>query len=299
MPLPPFPALASDLPASNVLASKVGIARQRMRRTWGRVRSRRVSSRVTPAALRRSRRVAGDRLLQRPVFILSSVRSGSTLLRVMLDTHSQLHAPHELHLIDLDVSMSGRHAEKAMRELGIDDDHLQYLLWDRLLHREMVRHGKSRLVNKTPSDVLMWPRILECWPDAQFIYLLRHPAAVTDSWNRNRSDWSRERAAEDVRRYMAAMEDARARHPGLTVRYEQLVENPEHELTRICAFIGVQFEPSMLEYGEVNHGRFPAGLGDWSSRIKSGRVQPIEHTPTPDEIPSALSDISAAWGYTV
>src|SRR3954467_12084339 len=40
----------------------------------------------------------GDRLLEQPVFVLSSIRSGSTLLRVLLNSHTAIHAPHELHL---------------------------------------------------------------------------------------------------------------------------------------------------------------------------------------------------------
>ena len=192
------------------------------------------------------------------VFILSSVRSGSTLLRVMLDTHSQLHAPHELHLIGLGVTLDGRHVATAMSELGADSDHLEYLLWDRLLHREMVRHGKTRLVNKTPSDTLMWRRIVECWPDAQFIYLQRHPAAVTDSWNRNRAQWTRERTAEDVRRYMTAMELARIERPGLTVRYEELTREPERQLRRICVVLWVcrSSHGHALNYGQGDHGRY-------------------------------------------
>ncbi len=38
-----------------------------------------------------------DRLVQRPCFLLSSVRSGSTLSRVILNSHSQIHSPHEMH----------------------------------------------------------------------------------------------------------------------------------------------------------------------------------------------------------
>jgi len=41
---------------------------------------------------------SGDRLVAAPVFILCTLRSGSTLLRVLLNSHSQIHAPHELHL---------------------------------------------------------------------------------------------------------------------------------------------------------------------------------------------------------
>ena len=43
-------------------------------------------------------RVADPRLLKEPAFVLSTVRSGSTLLRMLLDSHSQIHSPHEMHL---------------------------------------------------------------------------------------------------------------------------------------------------------------------------------------------------------
>jgi hypothetical protein len=248
-------------------------------------------------AIREARAVAGDRLLERPVFVLSSIRSGSTLLRVLLNTHSAIHAPHELHLRGLGVSMKSQYVTKAMTELGLDADHLQYLLWDRLLHREMVRHGKRELVNKTPSDAFMWRRIVECWPDVRFIFLLRHPAAVTDSWLRARKEWTRDQAAEDVRRYMVAVEDARNEYGGLTVKYEDITTDPEREMKRVCEFIGVEWEPAMLDYGQGDHGRFRAGIGDWSRQIKSGKIQPVERVPEADEIPAALADISKKWGY--
>ena len=53
----------------------------------------------------------------------------------------------------------------------------------------------------------------------------------------------------------------------------------------------------MLEYGEHDHGKFKSGLGDWSDKIKSGRIQAPEPLPSADEIPPALREVSAAWGY--
>src|SRR4051812_24706017 len=76
----------------------------------------------------------GDRLLEAPVFILSSVRSGSTLLRVMLNSHSQICAPHELHLMGVRTRLTSRHAKMAMAELGLDEEQLEFLIWDRLMH---------------------------------------------------------------------------------------------------------------------------------------------------------------------
>jgi Sulfotransferase family len=241
--------------------------------------------------------LSGDRLLDKPVFILSSIRSGSTLLRLMLNAHSEIHAPHELHLSSVKVLLSGRYVAVAMDEIGLDAEALQFLLWDRLLHRELARNGKTVLVNKTPNDAFIWRRIVECWPDARFIFLLRHPAAVTDSWQRARKRWSRDDVADDVLEYMEAVEQARAEHGGLTVRYEDVTTDPERELKRICEFIGVEWEPAMLDYRRANEGGFRAGLGDWSARIQSGKVQPVKRLPSPDEVPSALVAISKQWGY--
>jgi Sulfotransferase family len=255
------------------------------------------ASGVPLARLQEIRTTRGDRLLEAPTFVLSSIRSGSTLLRVILNTHSQIHAPHELHLRKLSVQLADKYVTRAMREIGLNRDELQFLLWDRLLHREMVRHGKQRVVNKTPGDAFIWRRILRAWPDAKFIFLLRHPAAVVDSWQKARPDWTRDRVAEDVLRFMVAVESVRQQHDGLTVRYEDLTRQPELETRRICEFIGVDWEEQMLNYGEGVHGRFRAGLGDWSAKIKSGEIQPVTELPPDDAVPVSLREITAAWGY--
>jgi hypothetical protein len=239
----------------------------------------------------------GDRLLDKPVFVLSSIRSGSTLLRVMLNTHSQIHAPHEMHLAGLHLTFGGRFVEDAMTEIQLDEVQLEYLLWDRVLHRELTRHGKRVVVNKTPSDAFRWRRIVDCWPDARFIYLLRHPAAIADSWSRAKPQAPIERVVDTVLPYMNAVQEARENREGLVVRYEDITVDPEREMRRICDFIGVEYEPAMVDYGQADHGSFKAGLGDWSDRIRSGKVQPIERLPSRDEIPQALVDMSRTWGY--
>ena len=238
-----------------------------------------------------------DRLLVAPVFILASIRSGSTLLRMLLGSHSQLHAPHELHLRDLNVRLYSEYATQAMSELGLDETTLEYLLWDRVLHRELQRSGKRHIVNKTPSDAFIWRRIAECWPDARFVFLLRHPGAIA----RSRQGASRREATGDnatkVLRFIAAVEEARRNVDGHTVRYEDLTADPESETRRLCEFLGLEWEPGMLEYGRLDHGKYTPGIGDWGDRIRSGRVQPAPPLPREDEIPDTLRPIAEAWGY--
>ena len=223
------------------------------------------------------------------------MRSGSTLVRVLLDSHSQLHAPHELHLRGLVVRARSRPARSAIQELGLNRRELQHLLWDRLLQTELERHGKRYLVNKTPTDVFIADRIRECWPDARFIFLLRHPAAIARSRANARPQDGEERNVAMVRRYGDAIERARAAHPGLVVRYEDVTTDPEGQLTRLCAFLDVPFEPQMLDYDRFDHGRYRVGLGDWTEKIRSGVIQPA--APPPEHVPDGLRDLVAAWGY--
>jgi hypothetical protein len=251
------------------------------------------------ARQRRARRRLrpGDRLLERPAFVLCSVRSGSTLVRVLLDSHSRICAPHELHLRDIQVSLRTDYAERSLREVGLEPSRLEYLLWDRMLHRELTDSGKELLVNKTPSDVFIAERIRECWPDARFIFLLRHPVSIARSRQAARPQDSAARNLTMVRRYCAAIESARHTYDGLTVRYEDITAEPERETRRMCEFLGVEWEPQMLEYGKFDHGRMKSGLGDWSPQIKSGSVQAAKPLPSDDEVPDKLRELAGAWGY--
>ena len=87
-------------------------------------------------------------------------------------------------------------------------------------------------------------------------------------------------------RYMNVVEQAREALPGLTVRYEELTAAPEPVVRELCEFLGVPFEPKMLDYGDFDHAGFTPGLGDSSLNIRSGRIQPP--APMPDEMPAGL-----------
>jgi hypothetical protein len=248
-----------------------------------------------PEPRRRAKARTGERLVPAPAFVLSTVRSGSTLLRVVLDSHPDIFAPHELHLRDIDVALASTYVERSLAEAGLDAEGLRFLLWDRLLHRELAASGKTQLVNKTPNDVFIADRILACWPDARFIFLLRHPGAIERSRQETRPQDTPERNAEMVRRYGDALEAARRTYPGLTIRYEDLAGDPERTTREVCAFLGLEWTADMLEYGRFDHGRMKPGLGDWKDNIKSGRVQPP--APPPAEVHEELRHLVEAWGY--
>ena len=264
------------------------------------LRSTRAGAPAAPAGSAGEQRalvLGEERLLVAPAFVLCTVRSGSTLLRVLLDSHPEVHAPHELHLRDVQVGLRTRYARRALRESGLDRRQLRFLLWDRMLHRSLQRSGKRVLVNKTPSDVFIAERLRQCWPDARFIFLLRHPVAVARSRRATRPQDPPERNEAKVLRYGEALERARRAHPGLTVRYEDLTRDPEAETRRLCAFLGVAWDARMLDYGAFDHGHYSPGLGDWKDKIRSGRVQPARPLPAAEDVPPALRGLAADWGY--
>lgn len=239
----------------------------------------------------------GDRLVKEPVFVMCTLRSGSTLLRVLLNSHSKIHAPHELHLRYISASLDKKWSERSMKEMGFDEAGIRYLLWDRILHRELSDSGKPIIVDKTPNNVFIPELIREAWPDARFLFLLRHPAAIAESrknWFKG-DNYSEEENHDLIRRYCEALEGCRQNYDGITVRYEDVTDDPARETKRICEFLGIDWEPSMLEYGKQDHGRYKSGLGDWSDNIKSGEVQKAK--PPPPETPEPLRAVAAKWGY--
>jgi hypothetical protein len=237
-----------------------------------------------------------DRLLERPVFLMSPVRSGSTLLRLMMDRHSMLHAPHELHVRRLRVVPTTSLSRKAMELLGHDEADLEHLLWDRVLHRELQLSGKRFIVDKTPSNSFAFQRIQTCWPDARFVFLLRHPASIAASWadaSVGRRD--KDEATKDALRYMRALEKARSSLTGLTVRYEDLTADAEKVTREICDYLDIPWESEMLAYG--GDQKLIKGVGDWSEKIRSGSVQQGRPVPRDEDVPERLVPISREWGY--
>lgn len=270
---------------------------------------RKPAPRKPPAVVARERFIAKgpirspatkeDRLVQSPVFLLSSVRSGSTLLRMILDSHSMIHAPHETHFRRLLVSASTPPTKKAMAQFDLTEHDIEHLLWDRFLHRELALSGKSVIVEKTPSNVFAAGRLRKAWPESKFIFLLRHPVSIAQSWHEaDPVKRPMDLSISHTLKFMNRVEAMRRRHDGPVLRYEELTADPEAAAQSLCAFLDVPYEPSMLEYGRHDHGEISKGIGDWRDKIRTGTIQPGRALPqSEDEIPEELREMCRLWGY--
>lgn len=238
------------------------------------------------------------RLVESPVFVIAPVRSGSTLLRMLLNSHSRIRAPHELHLRTIGVQLTPGFSERSMLELGLDQVEMEHVLWDRILHLELVRSGKEIFVDKTPGNVFIWERLKYAWPKAKFLFLVRHPEGVVSSLENRKNNTATRAALEaNALKYFKPLEQARRSLDGLTLRYEELTAEPERVTREICAYLGVEWEPGMLDYGEHDHGQFIPNLGDRSEKIKSGRIQAARTFDGIDTLSPELAEYAVAWGY--
>ena len=208
-----------------------------------------------------------------PVFVVGCGRSGSTLLRLMLDAHPDLAVPGESHFIpelrrrfpdpvEPDTVTAAllrtphfRHwsvAETTVWERVRALDHPTFAgLVEAAFLANADEHGARRWGDKTPAYVRSIPLLHGLWPDARFVHLIRDGRDVALSylslhWGPD-TVWSAARKwRHDV---TAGIRDGQPLGTSryLEVRYEDLVADTEETLRTICVFADLSFDRGMLD----------------------------------------------------
>ena len=220
-----------------------------------------------------------------PFFIVGSGRSGSTLLRIMLASHSRIAIPPEtwfllplVEEIPIDRVLNTEELARAIvlmtsdyrwpdMQMSVDELKVRasHLVEPRmrdlveLVYATQLRaSGKARWGDKTGPYVKIIPQLSRLFPGARFIFLVRDGRDVTKSWqnlmrygisvHQNAIEWT------EASRWERKWSASKYADTMLCVRYEDLVLDPEPTLRRICDFIGEQFEPQMLAWQQkVEH----------------------------------------------
>ena len=206
-----------------------------------------------------------------PFFIVGCGRSGTTLLRTMLNQHPQIAIPLEsLFIIDylrakqkpIPVLQRLMAQEYELVEWGLEvsvDDLTGCTtakdLVDRVHELYMRQHGKTIWGQKTPRFVRYGELLRAAYPQAKFIHVVRDSRAVVSSLMRSdvhqsNAYFGAQRWVKDVKAGLALKE----RYPTdvLEVRYENLVSKPEAVLHEVCSFLGLHFHPAVLDYQETS-----------------------------------------------
>jgi hypothetical protein len=246
-----------------------------------------------------------------PFFVVGYPRSGTTLLSVLLDRHSQVAVCPETNffigMCQVDRASNATDPANLVkrfvngfrtRDLNLDETELLGELsqssptgGNLLLSALRVygrKHGKQCVGEKTPDHWRFVPQLLDLYPQARVIWIARDGRDTILSLSKApwRPHWDLEyhawhwRVAIDCMLEFEALGAERV----LRVKFEDLVSRPETELARICGFIGVDFEPRQLDT-TVRSDVVPEWERPWKYRALM--------SPDPQRIGAAARELSS------
>src|SRR5215217_256838 len=198
-----------------------------------------------------------------PIFIIGAMGSGSTLLRLILDSHDNIAIPRETGFMRaynahqfIPFKWSGRNWARRMGWTRKELDRELGAFYDRIFSRHAERHGKARWGDKTPFHTWHVDDMARVFPDAQFVAIVRHPGGCIAS-NMNRWGQTLRQAADHYRRYNREIARQAARHGDrfALVRYEDLVLQPEPLLRELLNWLGEDWSDGVLEHHAVQAAR--------------------------------------------
>ena len=246
-------------------------------------------------------------------FLVGFPRSGTTLLDTILDSHPGVHSIEEKPTLEpLIHTIEGLPGGYPPAIAGMDAGDRQALR--RMYRMAIARHGAGGshvVLDKLPLRSIHAGLIQALFPKARLLFALRHPGDVVMSnfmqqYAVNDAFVNFYTLADTVRMYDAVFGlwrklEARLSLPIHYVRYENLVDSPEQEAAEACRFLGVAWDPSMLDPEQRNRDRgrirtnsyqqvaepiYRRALGRWA-RYRD-QLQP--HLAT-------LAPHAARWGY--
>lgn len=199
-----------------------------------------------------------------------------------------------------DKGLARRALQEFLSQSGVDDsfykEQISHFLYS--LYTQATKYQqKSYFLDKTPRYYLIIPELMEMFPDAKFVFLLRHPVAVFNSiintWVKH--DYKALGSyKDDLLLAPKLIIDSYNRHPekSCLVKYEDLVKTPETILQDICNHIGIPYCNNMVNYGKhLPHWKFGDKIGvfkhtrpaidslhAWETEFKTAQLNLLLHS---------------------
>jgi sulfotransferase family protein len=230
-------------------------------------------------------------------FVVGIARSGTTLLRLMLDAHPQLTIPPETHFLPRLFTQFDRWVKEGVEGVELRKRAIELIVshprWgdidldpervrDRMAQHDPLtagdaarsfyeayaaQEGKPHWGDKSPPYTWKAKRIQRALPEAHFIHLIRDGRDVALSLSE--VSWGpgdvRAAASKWVDELGRARHRARRLRPGtyMELRYEDLVADPEPLLRRIVEFVHLPWDDGMLEYHRGAEARMKEVIRDF------------------------------------
>jgi hypothetical protein len=206
-----------------------------------------------------------------PIFIIGVHRSGTTLLRLVLDSHSRIAVPREsVFLLPLSAILREESAWQGLGALGFEPEHVFLKLRefsDYFFDAYAAARGKPRWADKSPQYVDCLDFIDKLYgPACKYLFIYRHGLDVANSIGpRQNIKLARphKEACGDpyvgAARYWATQCQKMLAFAGThrervhEFKYEDFVQAPEQVGRQIFAFLGEPWEPQVLEHYKHEH----------------------------------------------
>jgi len=202
-------------------------------------------------------------LVGTPIFVVGCPRSGTTILRWSLDSHPRISAgPEESALYYLSKADNAK-ARERREGYGVGEDSWHAMvrdLVDGLMRPYAENQGKTRWALKHPELCFSIPFLDKIFPDCQVIHIVRDPSDVVAScqglFGRSLTDRYAKLWDKSVR---TAERDGPKLGPDRfkTVRYEDLVTEPEKQVREVIEWLGEPWSEEALWVHARTH-RYPA-----------------------------------------
>lgn len=250
----------------------------------------------------------------RPIFILGRQHSGNTMLTTLLGDIPGVLAMHlegtffEVRK-DIEKLPPEQRARRTARKLRDDGAKRNKKLWRAIepvmvaaaykgatetelyivgMREVLARFSKERWVQKATSYVFLVGDILEVFPDARLIYLVRNPLDLAASTKRRSGGSARGllRMALGWNRGCRQALDIQAQEPKrlMTLRYEDLVSDPQQSVQKVCAFCDLPFDAAYLDVPHVNKSENPHSLESEQKGLNASRVFYYRDVLAPSEV---------------
>lgn len=225
------------------------------------------------------------------IFIGGAPRSGTTLLRAMLDAHPQIAAGPEMRIVPMLAQLSG--STRATMGPILDTHYdvsgealnavFRQLIIDFFTPYRVAR-GREALAEKTPANALHFEELARLFPDAAFVHIIRDGRDVVSSLLG--VDWVDASTGKPFAYTVDPVAGAAIWHRHIVsaraiaisavayteLRYEDLVSAPEAALTALMTFLGRAFDPAQLAPAMVDSLR--SGQNETSANAVAAPVRP-------------------------
>jgi Sulfotransferase family len=200
--------------------------------------------------------------VDRPIFIVGCPRSGTSILRMTLDSHPRISAgPEEASLYWL--SQTDGEVDVTRREgYGVSEEKWREMVREivgSVQSRYAASQGKTRWALKHPELANRLPWVDRVYPNSQVIHIVRSPRDVIASCQKKFGlNASAEYGRRWVRYVRHAEDDGKKLGPDrfLTIRYEDFAAKPEIILREVVEWLGEPWSDEVLQPYSRSH-RFP------------------------------------------